>query len=248
MNEFIKRDGKIIVNVEQAEAYIPADMFIEEDKASAIATVYGEGFKILGIFNMRISNSENEEDLRKSPIKTFSFTNMINTFPSANVEENIQLTPDSEEIKYRVLKYSRGDIMMDDNLVQSGDNAVKFMNAIIRGKIPNTIPYEDIITSWMANFESNDQDPKIPNMFLQAIVSESCRYKKNLRIPFRKIYGKDMTNNDYVITNMRGTAANTSVFSSQVFEHMGRMITTSIDMTRRNADQVISPIEKVLYM
>ena len=50
------------------------------------------------------------------------------------------------------------------------------------------------------------------------------------------------------MTNMRGTAAYSSVFAAQTFEDMGRMLTTSINMTRRNTEQTISPIEKVLYM
>ena len=37
MNEFISKDSSIVVNVDHAEAYIPADSFSEEDKQSSIA-------------------------------------------------------------------------------------------------------------------------------------------------------------------------------------------------------------------
>ena len=47
---------------------------------------------------------------------------------------------------------------------------------------------------------------------------------------------------------MRGTAAYSSVFASQIFEDMGRMLTTSVNMSRRKTPQSISPIEKVLYI
>jgi hypothetical protein len=62
------------------------------------------------------------------------------------------------------------------------------------------------------------------------------------------VYGKDMTSNDYVVTNMRGAAAYSSVFASQSFEDLGRMLTTSVNTSRRDIPQSISPIEKVLYM
>lgn len=248
MNEFISKDGNIVVNVDHAEAYIPADSFSEEDKQSSIASVYGEGFRVLGLFNMRVSNSQSENNLRSQPLRTFSFPNMIDTHPSSNTLETLQLTPDSEPIQYRVLHYIRGDIMMSSLVPQSGDNAVKFMKAAIGAKIPNTIPYNDLFMTWVDNLDSNGTDAGIPFMYLQAILSELCRSKKDHAVPFRKIYGRDMNNQEYVMTNMRGTAAYSSVFAAQTFEDMGRMLTTSINMTRRGTKQTISPIEKVLYM
>ena len=248
MNEFISKDSSIVVNVDHAEAYIPADSFSEEDKQSSIASAYGEGFRILGLFNMRLSNSQSEKDLRSQPLRTFSFPNMIDTHPSSNTDEILQLTPGSEPIRYKVLHYTRGDIMMANTMPQSGDNAVKFMKAVIGGKIPNTLPYNDIFTAWVSNLDSNGTDAGIPFMYLQAIISELCRSKKDHSVSFRKVYGKDMNNQDYVITNMRGTAAYSSVFAAQTFEDMGRMLTTSINMTRRDIKQTVSPIEKVLYM
>lgn len=248
MNEFISKDGNIIVNVDHAEAYIPADNFTEEDKQSSIASVYGEGFRILGLFNMRVSNNQNEAGLRDQPLRTFSFPNMIDTHPSSNTDEVLSLIPGEEPVRYKVLKYTRGDIMMSSTMAQSGDNAVKFMKAVIGGKLPNTLAYNDIFNAWVTNLDSNGTNASIPFMYLQAIIAELCRSKKDLSVSFRKVYGNDMKSNDYVMTNMRGTAAYSSVFAAQTFEDMGRMLTTSINMTRRGTKQTISPIEKVLYM
>lgn len=248
MNEFIKKDGNIIVNVDHAEAYIPASMFDNSERQSAIASYYGEGFSILGLFNIRLSNDPNQDDMSKLPLRTFNYPNMITTYPSSSADVVMSLTKDEEPIKYKVLRYVQGDIMMSDKMPKSGDNAVKFMHAIIDGKLPHTIPYNDILTAWLQNLESNSANPGVPYLYLQCIISEICRSRKNPSNQFRKVYGKDMTSNDYTTTNMRGTAAYSSVFASQIFEDMGRMLTTSVNMSRRKIPQSISPIEKVLYI
>lgn len=249
MNEFIKKDGNIIVNVDHAEAYIPVDMFsTNEESSAALASSYGEGFKILGLFNIRLSNDPNQEDMSKLPLRTFSYPNMIITYPSSSAEVTLSLVKGEEPIRYKVLRYVQGDVMMSDSMPKDGDNAVQFMRAVINGKLPSTIPYNDVFTAWIRNLESNSSNPGIPLLYLQCIISEVYRSKKNPSDQFRKVYGKDMTSNEYTTTNMRGTAAYSSVFASQIFEDMGRMLTTSVNMTRRNLPQSISPIEKVLYI
>ena len=245
MNEFIKRDGKIILNADHADAYIPADMFSDAENKSAIASEYGEGFLIMGLFNIRIFTSPDQKD-NDVPLRTFNYPNMIETYPSSSTIQKLNFT--GEEESYRVLHYIQGDEIMPSSMPKAANNCTKFLNAITAGKIPNTIPYNDILVTWHRNLESNGISPKIPSMYMQAIIAEKCRYFKDPSKAFRKIYGKDMSRNDYMMTNMRGTAAYSSVFASQVFEDMGRMLGTSINITRRDIPQNISPIEKTLYM
>lgn len=247
-NEFIRKDDNIIVNTDHAEAYIPEDLFKDEESNSAIATAYGEAFKVMGLFNMRVSNSSDESDLDNAPLRTFNYPNMITTYPTSSYVKEMALTPNDEPIKYRVLHYTRGDIMMSATMAKNADNAVKFLNMLTRGKIPTTLSYNDIMTAWLANLESNSVNPGIPYLYMQCIIAEIYRSKKDPTIPFRKVYGKNMNSNEYAVSNMRGTAAYSSVFTAQVFEDMGRMLTTSINMCRRGITQDPSPIEKVLWM
>jgi hypothetical protein len=222
-------------------------MFDSEDRNSAIASTYGEGYRILGIFNMRLANVDT--DITKSTLRTFSYPNMIETYPSSTTKNvELSLTKDSEPIKYRVFHYVQGDIMMSASMPQSGDNTVMFLKAVTGGKIPQTLPYNDVLTAWLTNLESNSINPGIPALYIQCIIAEMYRSKADPTQPFRKVYGKDMSSQEYLVTNMRGTAAYSSVFASQIFEDMGRMLTTSINMTRREIPQSVSPIEKSLYM
>lgn len=247
MNEFIKHDGKIIVNVDHAEAYIPESMFGSEESGASIAYEYGEGYKIIGIFNMKVTNDPND-DLSKAPLRTFNYPNMIETYPSGTEKRKIVLTSDGEEDSYRVFKYVQGDIMMSAAMPKAAGNCTKFLNAINSGKLPTTLNYTDILLAWHKNFETNGLTPAVPSLYLQAMLAEKCRYRKDPSIPFRKIYGKNMNNNDYANTNMRGLASYSSVFNALAFEDMGRMLGTSVNMTRRQLPQAISPIEKTLYM
>ena len=247
-NEFIKRDGQIIVNVDHAEAYIPADLFVDEENSTAIAVTYGEAFKVMGIFNLRLSNSNDEDDIESQPLRTFNYPNMITTYPSSSYTKEMSLDGKSDPIKYVVLKYTRGDIMMSATMPKNGDNAVKFLTVLTQGKLPNTLKYNDIITLWHKNLDSNSTNPGVPSLYMQCVISELYRDAKNPSLQFRKTYGKNPNNNDYIVFNMRAAAAYSSVFSAQVFEDMGRMLTTSVNMCRRDLPQSISPIEKVLYM
>ena len=247
MNEFIKRDGQIIVNVDHAEAYIPESMFGSEESSASIAYEYGEGFKIIGIFNMKLTNDPND-DLSKAPLRTFNYPNMIETYPSSVTTTKLVLTQNGEEDTYRVFRYVQGDIMMSATMPKAAGNCTKFLNAINSGKLPVTLPYTDILAAWHKNFETNDLTPAVPSLYLQAMLGDKCRYRKDPSKPFRKVYGKDMTNNDYINTNMRGLASYSSVFNALAFEDMGRMLGNSVNMTRRQIPQAISPIEKTLYM
>ena len=77
--EFIKRDGKIIVNSDIMYAYIPLSLFDDERVSvdivhSAVASTFGDGFKVMGVFNVRCANGTNaEEKIESAPLKTFIY-------------------------------------------------------------------------------------------------------------------------------------------------------------------------------
>ena len=66
--EFIKRDGKIIVNSDIMYAYIPLSLFDDERVSvdivhSAVASTFGDGFKVMGVFNVRCANGVIEDGM-----------------------------------------------------------------------------------------------------------------------------------------------------------------------------------------
>ena len=246
-----KKDGNIIVNVDRLEIYIPKELFdaerIDKDiEHAAVATSIGDGFKIIALMNARAAIKPGDK-IEDSPLYTFNYPQVILTYPSSSSDEKLALRRGDEPSDYKVLRYEQGDILMSAQIQKNGDNCTKFLNLLIRGKIPDTIRYEDIFLLWKKNLLINDVNPGVPDVYLQFIISEIYRDKSDPRKRFRFIYGKDMKRNDYTASNIRGVVSASSVFASQIFEHISRMMTTSINMSRRGLKQDRSPIEKVLW-
>lgn len=250
-DEMISKDGRIILNKDKMEAYIPIDLFSDDRSTTdithaAVASSYGEGFKVIALFSVRFANAG--EDISKSPLRTFNYPQLIETYPSSSYDAELVLRPGDEPQKYKVLVYEKGDLVMYSDIIKNADNCVKFMDMVVKGKIPTTLSYEDVYKAWARNFKINDVNPEIPDMFLQFMIAELYRVKGSPTVPFRMVYGKDMSRKDYETTNMRGSVASSSVFVGQTFECMGRMLTNGVNMTRRGLPQKRSPIEDILSM
>ena len=250
--EFIVSGENIVVNVPYAEAYIPEDLFKSVEKESqinsAVAFMDGDAVTTVGIFNMRFFPSDDTSNRDKIPIHTFNYPSPITTYPDDVSKMKLTLGT-VEEQTYYVLKYTRGSTMMSvDNPKDSG-NCEKFLNMLMKGKIPNTIPYSHILEIWNKNFQINGIAPGVPSVILQAIISEQARCQGDPTVPFRKKIGKNEAGeNDYIFANVRTVASYTSVFNALTFEDMSTMLTTSINMTRSGTTQNRSPVEKVLSM
>lgn len=250
MNEFIQSEDKILVNVPYAEAYIPKDLFNEDDETkSSIAVQYADGFKVVGLFNMRFYDSD-EAPRDKAPLRTFSFPNMIMTYPSDFQIMKLQLLPtQAEPENYIVMKYYMGDVIMAAEEVQSPANCTKFLNMITKGKIPSTIPYDKFEAIWQTNFRINKFNPRVPSVILQLIWAEMCRNPNNISEPYRLTYGKGNADpTGYTETNMNNVAAATSVFSALSFERIKEKLASSLNMTAEGTEQMRSPVEEVLTM
>ena len=250
MKVFVKQDDDILLNANYAEAYIPDELFTEIDEdvpKSAIAYMVGTQIHAIGIFNMRIMESE-DDDPKKYPLQTFSYPTAIDTFPTEVIKRKMSLNNEEPQM-YRVLRYMRGDIICSARVVQSTDNCEMFMNMLLKGKIPNTIPYDQLIQVWHDNFKINGISPGTPSVTLQWIISEMSRYTEDPSMQFRKVVGKgNVSMTDYIPGNMRMVASYTNVMNALTFENMGEMLTTSINITRSGAKQDQTPLEKVLTM
>ena len=252
-HEFLVSGDDILVNVSYAEAYIPSDLFKEVDKDSkinsAVAYMNGEAVTTVGVFNMRFYQ---DEDAPKDsvPLRTFNYPSPITTYPD-EIHENVSLdlTKDGDPQKYMVLCYRRGNIMMAKNYPKDSQNCEKFLNMMMKGKIPKTIPYDHILTLWEKNFRINNVSPGVPSAIMQAIIATQARCKDDPVVPFRKEIGKKPTTSPtaYTFANMRAVASYTSVFNALSFEDTGYMLTTSINMTRSGVDQARSPVERALH-
>lgn len=246
---FYKDDDSVYVNVPYAEAYIPEDLFtVEAETKTSVAVEYGDGFKVVGMVNMRFF--EDESDPREeSPLRTINYPNMITTYPSAAIIATLQLSPILPPEKYRVLKYQFGDVFMEANSVESVNNCTKFMNMITKGKIPNSVGYDEFILMWANNFKINNFNPGVPSVLLQMVWAHMCRCADDPSKPFRMEYASGKADpHNYISSNMNNVAAASSVFSGMSFERIAEKTAAAVNMSRAGTPQMRSPVEEVLTM
>jgi len=249
MNEFIERDGNIIVNVSYIEAYIPYDLFSDAEFKSAIAYEFNDYICMIGIFNMRCFGDESDAR-ESSKLRTFTYPNMINTYPDSHTKEKLSLIPGDEIQEYMVLKYYRGNIMMEADTKHDSINCERFIELLNKGKIPSTVPYDDLLSLWLKNLQINNVDAGVPALIFQVIISELCRDRNDPSKQFRKTIGKDpsIPHTNYFPANTNAVSAYSSVFAGLTFEKVAEKLTTSLNMSLEGKEQIKSPIEQVLSM
>lgn len=254
MSEEFYNDGNyIFINTEAAEAYISDELFDKTDEdptASSLAYITGEGVHTLGLFYMRFFNTDNiTQELRdRTRVRTLNYPNLITTVPSGEITKK-ELTINGQTDVYRVLRYSKGDILMDATSKKSASNVELLTKLILRGKVPKSLAYEDIYFVWKKNFEINGFNPRSPMALIQAMVARMCRNPANLREEFRIIAGKGNANpHDYAMLGLNQVAANSSVMVALSYERFFEKLTSSLIMTQEGTPQENSPIEKVLTL
>ena len=237
----IKKDNKILLNAECMKAYIPKKMF-----KKGLNEILGDKLSIMGLFNFRFSNDENSID--KQPIHTFTFPSMMISKPSSIKEQELELFEGSGVQKYVVATYYRDEeIMCTTSVVADIDNVEKFINLLIEGNLPNTIPYNKILELFIKNMEINKQNLGVSAVVLSVVISEIYRYKKDHSVPFRKVYGKGNAGElDYKPANSREICANNSTFSALTFEDIDTMLVTSINKSRYKRKENESPVEQII--
>jgi hypothetical protein len=247
-NEFIKENDLIKLNVPYAEIYLPFDIVGDPDKESPVAYWYGDGMRTIGLFNMRFYNSP-DDDRDSAKLRELNYPNSIVTYPSDWEIANLKLSEDLDEDKYYILKYNKGDVIMNDLIEQKSQNCERFLNLLIKGKLPSGISYTDLFFSWLKNFKINNVNPGVPSLIMQFIISENCRSKDNPMLQFRKVAGKGNVNpTDYKVYNMVNVASHTSVMAALAFERFGDMLTASLNMTKSGTKQNKSPLERIISM
>lgn len=236
----------IYINSNYAEGYIPDDLFGDPLKEATVASEYGDGVRTIGLFHIRFFDSE-DQDRESVKLATLTYPSMIDTFPSSKERKKLSLNGQEPE-RYMIMKYNKGDILLSRHAQKNAINCEKMLKLITKGKVPNTIPYDEILFDWIKNFNINDTNPEVPGVDLQLILSVMYRAKNDPLIPFRKKAGKGDSMLDYQMLNMNEVSANTSVMSGLIFEHFKNKIASGINMTKGNVKQDKSPIEDVVTM
>lgn len=240
---FQEKGDKVIFTGGYMEVYIPRYYFDNE-----ICRFIGDKIETLGMFNFRVFSSEAKKD--KSPLHTFKFPSFLVTKPTSTDYEEIEdLIDESDENSFAVLKYYKGDIFIDNvNVTQKSDYTMVFINLLHSGKLPNTIPYDKILELELENLAFNGVNLNVSATVLELIISEIYRERGNLAKSFRFKAGSSgkVSMHDYQTINIKSISNFNSTFTAVTFEDIDFALVSSVNKTRQNKKEAVSPIEKTI--
>jgi hypothetical protein len=90
------------------------------------------------------------------------------------VTEELKM-PNGDVEKCRVLTYLKNIEVMDSNIIKDSDNCLTFLQMVMRGNIPNTLSYPEVITIWRENTLINSVHFGVQSDTLEMILSQSYR-------------------------------------------------------------------------
>lgn len=184
---FLKRDGdSLLYNDDGKLLFVVPEKFFE----TKCAYEYGAFYCLVGVFNYcRVSKT----GAKVGKVKPFHYPTMIICKPSDvqrkadGAELNKKFGSFEDDTKYRVLYFSKGDqVIQSVHTPEVMDNVESFFSMFfITAKIGNTIPYDRLHEYFEENFNLNGGDYGVSAQMYGMIISETCRDKDNLSIPFR---------------------------------------------------------------
>lgn len=242
---YFKSDNKFIyLEAPYAEFYIPQENF---NSSGNLAEDMGNMIKGLGLFEVGFFDDKG----KLSEMRILNLPTWTEFFVYSSEDRNVKLPGNNDtETPCRVIKYLKGQKIMNAGVIEDSSNAESFLNFILRGKLPKYLKYEDAIKIWRKNQELNATYLGVPSVIQELILSNSYRYKEDPNKKFSHVIGANdnISQYDYVMNNIRQICQYTSTFTALTFEDLDSMVTTSLNRTRSKTDEAESPIEELIKL
>ena len=242
--DHFRSDGKSIFLEDQScEFYIPKYYF---EESGGFAEDLGNTIRVFGVFDVGFFNNGKLTEMRVMNLPVW-----ITIFSYDTEERMVNLPNDEEPTNCMVVKYNKGEKIMNDGLVEDSSNAEAYVSFVTKGKVPSIVPYEESLQMWRENQELNSVNLGVPSVILELILSVAYRYKKDPTQKFAHVIGKDLNVSqfDYTMNNIRQICQYTSTFTALTFEDLDAMVTTSLNRAKtRGANEAYSPLEDLLKL
>lgn len=237
---FLKRDGLSLLYNEDGELifYIP-DLYFERD----FAIIDGDIVSLLGLFNYARFD---KNDKLIGDLRLFKFPSIFMCRPyDIEKKRNIKLTKNSLQEDYRLLKFKKNDVVVfSTKIPQSTDNIEIFLKMMNTGKVPNSIPYEELPDIIMENIELNGESYPVSAQLIGVVVSELARDIKDVTRPYRLSNSDDP--NAYRMLNIKDIPKLVSPFTSTISENWDESMVNAI--TLGDKDYKKSPLERLFLI
>lgn len=216
MNEklpyFLIRDGlKIKPNKGYSIKFFIPEKYFE----SKYAIQTGSYFDIIGIFLYNVYNKNGKPEFKEH--KLFYYPTIFTCKPTDINKVNKKEIYDDDN--HRELLFEEGsEIVTSTQCIQYATTAEAVLKMLIRGRIPKIIPYEKLHNVITDSAKLNGISFSNIAALEGVIISESCRSKNNLKVPFIKEYSENsnIKNTDYTIMNIDMLPKLSSAYSAML--------------------------------
>lgn len=235
ISKYFKKEGLTVKYLgDELNVYIP-DAYFE----SSLAEVIGDRYFVFGLLSAKSTVNG------KTEFTTINIPTFTNFYPSQVTTEK-----DEDGEKYHIMKFFKNSVVMDAQTRADSNVTQTFLKMLCRGKLPNTIAYDEYLNVWDTNLETNDVNFKVASVIKEIIIAEMLRTKGNPYQKYAKVKGKNPKADPYGYepTNINKVCSMSSTFSAITFENMDEMIITSVNMKRYDKEQKDSPLEKIIKM
>lgn len=238
LNQYLKKvSDKIVHTGEVLEFYIPMGFF-----DTNIAVFTGNTLRTIGLFYARGFKAN-------KPIFTelVNLPSDLNVYPASIREEHVKITGFEDDDRYKVLSFYRNSPVMDAFIVQDSDNIQKFLDLVLAGKI-DFVPYSQLLNVWIKNLNINKVGLKVPASSQEIVLSEMYASITNPDITYGVAKNKNPKLGDleYKSRNIREICSRSSTFAGLTFEDFDTMMASSLNMSKEEKTQQVSPLEKVI--
>ena len=233
---FLKRVGDSIVFNQDGEFqfYIP-EIFFDR----GLAAYAGEFINVMGIMNYCLVSKTGT----RGSLKQFNYPTRFLTNPyKVDKIKGIKLTKESEKQDYRILRYKKGNpVIVNIFVPEDIENTEQFLKLFaITGAIPNTIGYDELQNYFIDNISYNGASYNVALQLFGVMISELCRAKDNIDVPFRLSGETNMKN--YTPIGIKTIAKIISPYSAITSENFNE----SVVYAALNDSEVDSPLENIV--
>ena len=240
-NIFRADEDYVYLNVPYCEFYIPTEYFAMGKK---FAEDFTEKIHVIGLFNVGIFEDGKLVDVRVFNVPVYLDINVY------EFEVRMIDIGSGTPIECRVYKYYQDSIICRAFIAENSGVAQTFLQLIISGNMPGTIPYSQVLSVWRKNLELSGVNLGVSSAIMEMILAVMYRDAKDPSKKYCIRYGStaDSSEFDYMSASIRQICQYNSTFTGIIYEDIDSMITSAINRNRNGKEEGDTPMEKIIKM